>query len=171
MNILNTSSPFYFIKISSIAFFVIVLASCSGDEREAQKAPQQPENKSSTQSPVKPELEKAGHNSTVKSVFDHPHSDATDLQKHAFEHKFAEKCIERETATSVNKEIDKQRFAEPCMCISKYILNGLTAVEAEKFLAEQKDTQSLIIRYNNAAYHCLVQNKKQPQSPKLFGKN
>ncbi len=102
--------------------------------------------------------------------FDHSHgAEVTDLVKHKFEHDFAEQCVQREIKNSVNKEDDRKRYAKPCLCIATYMMKDLTAVEAEKFLKQHKDTQSLRIRFENAAYHCL-QQKAQPKSPQLFGK-
>jgi len=49
------------------------------------------------------------------------------------------------------------------------MLKDLTAIEAEKFIKENKSTQSLRIRFENAAYHCL-QEKEQPKSPQLFNR-
>ena len=37
-------------------------------------------------------------------------------------------------------------------------MKDLTGEEAEKFLAEHENPQSLRIKYENAAYHCLQQN-------------
>lgn len=102
--------------------------------------------------------------------FDHAHgNEVTDLVKHQFEHEFADQCVEREVKNSVNKELDRKRFAEPCMCIATYLLKDLTAKEAELFIKENKNTQSLRIKFESAAYHCL-QEKAQPKGPKLFGK-
>ncbi len=110
-------------------------------------------------------LKKAEHN-----PFDHSHgTEVTDLVKHKFEHEFADQCVAREVKHSVNPEMDKKRYAKPCMCIATYMMKDLTAVEAEKFLKEHKDTQSMRIRFENAAYHCL-QEKAHPKGPKLFGK-
>lgn len=106
----------------------------------------------------------------TKNVFDHAHgSDVSDLEKHKFEHDFADQCVARELQQSINKDVDKKRFEKPCMCIAKFMMKDLTAKEAEKFLKEHKNTQSLRIRFENAAYHCL-QEKTQPKSPNLFGK-
>jgi hypothetical protein len=100
--------------------------------------------------------------------FDHSHdATVTDIQKHVFEHDFAEQCVEREVSGSINKENDRKRFAKPCMCIATFMMKDLTAIEAEKFIKENKSTQSLRIRFENAAYHCL-QDKQQPKSPQLF---
>jgi len=99
--------------------------------------------------------------------FDHDHDEATNLEKHKFEHKFAEQCVAREVKGSVNKEHDTKRFAKPCLCIAKEMMDDLTAVEAEKFLEEKKHTQSLTIRFEAAAYNCL-QEKAKPQAPQIF---
>lgn len=104
-----------------------------------------------------------------KQGYKHAHSQSTDMKKHPFEHEFALQCVEKELVNSVNKELDRERYAEPCMCIATYLLKDLTAVEADKFLHEKKHSQSLRIKYEAAAYHCL-QKKQQPQSPQLFGK-
>jgi len=102
--------------------------------------------------------------------WDHPHEAVvTDIQKHVFEHDFAEQCVEREVSQSINKDNDRERFAKPCMCIATFMMKDLTAVEAEKFLKENKSTQSLRIRFENAAFHCL-QEKQQPKSPQLFNR-
>ncbi len=104
----------------------------------------------------------------AQTQFDHAHGrEVSDLEKHKFEHDFAEQCIEREIARSAGKEADRARFAEPCMCIAGYMMKDLTAKEAQKFLKEHKNTQSLQIRFENAAYHCL-QQKAQPKAPTIF---
>ncbi|MGR9086840.1 MAG: hypothetical protein ACU841_07180 [Gammaproteobacteria bacterium] len=102
--------------------------------------------------------------------FDHTHDvKVTDVQKHKFEHDFAQQCVQRELEKSVNKAEDEARWKEPCMCIATYLMKDLTAEEAGKFIHEHKNTQSLVIKYESAAYHCL-QAKTQAKSPKLFGR-
>jgi len=106
----------------------------------------------------------------VHNPWDHSHdATVTDIQKHVFEHDFAEQCVAREISQSINKDNDRKRFSKPCMCIATFMMKDLTAVEAEKFLKENKSTQSLRIRFENAAYHCL-QDKQQPKSPQLFNR-
>jgi hypothetical protein len=101
--------------------------------------------------------------SPAPAAFDHGHdNEVSDLVKHKFEHDFAEQCVEREVQSSVNKEQDRERFAKPCMCIAQYLMKNLTAKEAELFVDEHKNTQSLRIRYEAAAYNCL-QKKAQGQ--------
>jgi len=102
--------------------------------------------------------------------FDHEHINVTDLQKHKFEHDFAKTCVARETRNSVNKDIDTKRAEKDCLCIATYMMKDLTGVEAEKFLTEKKNTQSLRIRFENAAYNCLQKTADKPKAPKIFGR-
>lgn len=88
----------------------------------------------------------------------------TDSEKQKFEHEFAAQCVARELKNSENKENDKERFTKPCTCIATFLMKDLTAQEAEKFLAEHENPQSLRIKYENAAYHCL-QEKAPPHEP------
>jgi len=131
--------------LTILASFVIcaTLVSCSDDENKSVKA--------------------------VESVFDHRHEKVTDIEKHKFEHEFSQDCVARELKNSKDKNQDRERFKKPCMCIAKFMMKDLTAVEAEKFLTEDKDTQSLRIRFDNAAYDCLQENQPR-QAPKLFRK-
>lgn len=105
--------------------------------------------------------------SAEKMNFDHEHNKARNMDKHPFEHTFAQQCVAREIQNSINKDIDQARFKKPCMCIATYMMKDLTAKEAQKFLREKKHTQSLRIRYDNAAFHCL-QQKQAPRSPTIF---
>ncbi|MDD2864894.1 MAG: hypothetical protein PHQ03_07915 [Methylococcales bacterium] len=91
---------------------------------------------------------------------------ASDKQK--FEDEFAKQCVARELKTSNNPDYDKPRVAKACECVATYLMKDLTAIEAEKFLTEHQGSQSLTIKYENAAYHCLQQ--KAPQPPHLFSK-
>ncbi len=109
----------------------------------------------------------SGDDDATAKPYDHAHTNTTDMAKHPFEHEFAKQCVARETANSVNKAMDSQRFAEPCLCIATYLMQDLTAVEAEKFLNEKKHAQSLRIKYETAAYNCL-QRKQPAESPKIF---
>ncbi len=103
-----------------------------------------------------------------QKLFDHSHgSDVPDLEKHKFEHKFADQCVGRELKNSVNKEYDKTRLEKTCLCIATNMMKDLTAAEAEKFLGENKNTRSLQIRFDNAAYHCLQKNQR-PGAPIIF---
>lgn len=108
---------------------------------------------------------------TAGQKFDHEHGgEATDLVKHKFEHDFAKQCVEREVQNSINKDVDRERFTGPCLCIATYMMQDLTAKEAEKFLNERKNTQSLRIRFENAAYNCLQKSKEQQddKTPVIF---
>ena len=107
---------------------------------------------------------------TAGQKFDHEHDGGvTDLVKHKFEHDFAKQCVDREIQNSTNKDADRERFAGSCLCIAKYMMQDLTAKEAEKFLNERKNTQSLRIRFENAAYNCLQKSKElQGKPPVIF---
>ena len=145
MKTFKLSKRTFFIALVNIVLF-FVLSGCSNDE---EKTP----------------VTQAKHN-----PFDHTHDvEVTDVQKHKFEHDFARQCVERETQNSVNKEEDKERFTEPCMCIATYMMKDLTAQEAEKFITEHENPRSLQIKFDSAAYHCL-QQKPQPKGIQLFGK-
>jgi hypothetical protein len=86
---------------------------------------------------------------TPHNPFDHTHDvEVTDIQKHKFEHDFANQCVRNEVKNSVNKEADK---------------------EARKFIGEHKNSHSLSIKFDNAAYHCL-QKKNPPKGPN-FSRN
>ncbi len=102
---------------------------------------------------------------TVHNSFDHSHdTPVTDIQKHKFEHDFAKQCVQRELKNSDNKEPDAAQFNQPCLCIATFLMKDLTSEEAEKFIGEHKNAQSLVIKYENAAYHCLQQNA-HPKGP------
>jgi hypothetical protein len=99
----------------------------------------------------------------------HADSSASDQEKNIFEKEFTEQCIAREIKNSINKDIDRKRFEKPCNCIAGQIIKNLTAVDAENFLVEKKNTQSMRINFDKAAYFCL-QNKPLPKAPNLFRK-
>lgn len=88
----------------------------------------------------------------------------TDSERQKFEQVFAAQCVARETRHSTNKEEDSKRAEQPCTCIATFLMKDLTGLEAEKFLQEHENPQSLKIKYENAAYHCL-QQKAPPKAP------
>jgi hypothetical protein len=113
----------------------------------------------------KPNAPKVAGNS-----FGHAHDfEVTDLQKHKFEHEFAEQCVRRELLGSTDKLADEAHWQKPCLCIASYLMKGLTASEAERFLDDDKSPQSLIIKYQAATYHC-IEAKVLPKAPNLFGR-
>jgi hypothetical protein len=139
--------------------FAFMVTACS-DGEDAKQAP----------TPSAAEAKKTQTAGEAHNPFDHTHDEpVTDIQKHKFEHDFAAQCVERELKNSTDKEADKARWEKPCMCIATFMMKNLTADEAEKFLDEHKNTQSLVIKYENAAYHCL-QAKQPPKAPQLFGR-
>jgi len=88
----------------------------------------------------------------------------TSAEKQKFEHDFANQCTDRELKSSTNKDADKDRIEKACTCIATFMMKDLTAIEAEKFITEHENAQSLRIKYENAAYHCLQQNA-HPKGP------
>jgi hypothetical protein len=133
------TKKFFFAALTGVVIALSV-AGCSDDEEKVAAA-------------------KEASAPAVHNPFDHSHdTPVTDVQKHKFEHDFADQCVQRELKNSTNKEFDKVRYATPCMCIAKYLMKDLTADEAQLFLGEHKNAQSLVIKYENAAYHCLQQN-------------
>lgn len=96
-------------------------------------------------------------------------SNASVSDKQKFEDAFAEQCITRELKNSVNPDNDKPRVSKECECVATFMMKDLTAIEAEKFLTEHQNAQSLTIKYENAAYHCL-QQKIPPSPAHLFSK-
>ncbi len=93
----------------------------------------------------------------------------SETERIEFEQVFTEQCVEKEIRNSVNKEEDRRRFLTPCSCIAKRIASDLSTIDIEKFLHEQKNTRSLNMSFDEAAYFC-IQQKKQPKSPDLFGR-
>lgn len=127
---------FFFAALTS-AVIALSVSGCSDDKEKTASAPAK----------------------TVFNPFDHSHdTPVTDIQKHKFEHDFADQCVQRELKNSTNKEFDKNRYTTPCLCIAKFLMKDLTADEAKLFIGEHKNAQSLVIKYENAAYHCLQQN-------------
>ena len=96
-------------------------------------------------------------------------SAVTSSDKQKFEKTFENQCVERELKNSANPENDKAWVGKACECIATFMMKDLTAIEAEKFLIEHENAQSLTIKYENAAYHCL-QQKTPLTAPHLFGK-
>ncbi|MCK5926459.1 MAG: hypothetical protein KAG10_11225 [Methylococcales bacterium] len=105
---------------------------------------------------------------TVIACSDDPAEKATDIEKHQFQKEFADDCVARELKNSVNTNSDKPRIEKSCTCIAKYMMKDLTGIEAEKVLEEDTDTQSLRIRFDNAAYNCLQEDTVK--NPKIMGR-
>ncbi len=128
--------------------FALTVAGCSD----------KPENKQKEQVATP---KKANHN---PNPWDHSTDvPVTDTEKRQFEHDFAAQCIDREAQNS-DDVADKGRFSKPCHCIAQFLSKDLTSQEAGKFLSEHENPQSLRIKYENAAYHCL-QEKTPPKEP------
>jgi hypothetical protein len=62
--------------------------------------------------------------------------------------------------TKIEPVPDKEKieFEHTCLCVSKYLMKNLTEQEADKFLEDGENPESLVIKYDAAAYHCLQEN-------------
>ncbi len=142
---IQTTKNITFAVLTSV-IIALFISGCSDDEEKAKAAAEQ--------TPVSHTLLNAK---------------VTDIEKQKFEHDFANQCAERELKNSVNKENDKERVEEACTCIATFMMKDLTAIEAEKFITEHENAQSLRIKYENAAYHCL-QEDAHPKGPNFTRK-
>ncbi len=89
--------------------------------------------------------------------------------KTRFKSQFTDECLARESADSLNPEETRERFQKSCSCVADRMAEGLTEKQAAKYLDQKKNTQSMRIRFDNAAYKCL-QGKKQPKTVNLFAR-
>lgn len=148
MNTLNFTKPSHYLLCGML---IIGLSACSDD-------------KPATVQPSTASSETGTH---AAPNFDHAHGpEVTDLQKHKFEHDFAAQCVERELNNSQNNIDAAEKINKSCECIATYIMKDLTAQEAEKFINEHEHPQSLRIKYEAAAFHCL-QTKAHLPEPKI----
>jgi len=79
---------------------------------------------------------------------------------HAFEHKFAEMCVDREKSVMKGSGVMLSEVTEMCDCIAKEESKRITIEEVRKFVREGKYPASLMMKSNAATYTC-VQQKKQ----------
>ncbi|SJM93421.1 hypothetical protein [Crenothrix polyspora] len=137
------------------AVITLGVSGCSDD-----KAPAPASAKTSVAQPEAiPEAKKEYETFDVK-----PDTVVTEVERLKFEHDFTAQCVERETKNSVNKEEDEVRATKDCECITKEVSKTLTDEEAEKFVGEHEDPQSLAIKFKSAAYKCL-EGKAKPAEP------
>jgi hypothetical protein len=144
----SINTAFALLLIPTLA---LLTAGCSDDKAEA---------------PAKQATAKSTAANKDNSV---DYGEASDSVKQKFIAEFSENCVARELQNSVNKDNDEKRFQDSCGCIAKHIADDLADVDAEKYLEDHEDTQTLGIKFDAAAFFCL-QNKPQPKGPHLFGK-
>ena len=133
-----------FVMLGVLLFFLV--SGCSSESDN---------NTQTSNSPKQTQSETESKSSELAYSFDHPHDESvTNMEKHKFQHQFADQCVERELRSYPEAKNNKKTIKKTCMCIAGYMMKDLTAVEAEKFLDENKNTRSLQIRFNNAAYFC-----------------
>jgi len=146
---MKTRKTPYLLAMLLVSTLAIVSNGCSSDEAEVPKT--------------------SSVNAKTKVVHREDTGEATEPEKRQFEKEFSNKCVTRELKNSVNKDVDEKRFQETCDCIAEHIMKDLSEIDAEKYLEDHEDTQTLGIKFDAAAYFCL-QNKPQPKGPQLFGK-
>lgn len=139
-----------------ISGLLVLVTACSDDKTEATKS-----NTASTGAAVKTKA--------VKTENTVDYGEASDSVKNKFIKTFAQNCVNRELKNSTNKENDEKRFQQSCDCIAGHIAEDLAEIDAEKYLEDHEDTQTLSIKFDSAAFFCL-QNKPQPKGPHLFGR-
>lgn len=108
-------------------------------------------------------------NKPVKTDNTVDYGEASDSVKNKFIKTFSQNCVARELNNSNNKDVDEKRFQQSCDCIAGHIADDLAEVDAERYLEDHEDTQTLGIKFDSAAFFCL-QNKPQPKGPHLFGR-
>ena len=123
------------------------LSGCSGDTPESAKTG----------------VVSATKEKTTKKENKVDYGEASDSVKNKFIKAFSESCVTRETKNSVNKDIDEKRATEACGCIARHIAEDLAEVDAEKYIDDREDTQTLEIKFDAAAFFCL-QSKPQPSA-------
>jgi hypothetical protein len=142
------------------AVITLGVSGCSEDKAPAPA----PAKASAAQPDVIPEAKKEYETFDVK-----PDTVVTEVERLKFEHDFTAQCVERELKNSTNKEADEERVTGECECITKEVSKTLTDEEAEKFVGEHEDPQSLAIKFKSAAYGC-VQEKAKPIEPGFSSK-
>jgi len=139
-----------------IPALAILATGCSDDKAQA------PQTATAVGSP-------AAKAKPVKTENTVDYGEASDSVKNKFIKTFSQNCVARELKNSTNKEVDEKRFQQSCDCIAGHIADDLAEVDAEKYLEDHEDTQTLGIKFDSAAFFCL-QNKPQPKGPHLFGR-
>lgn len=74
---------------------------------------------------------------------------------HAFEHKFAEMCVEREKQAMKGSGVPLSEVQAVCDCIAKEESKRITIEEVRKFVKEGKYPASLMMKSNAATYACV----------------
>lgn len=158
MNILIKKTLLVAIAGSVVALGLI---GCSDEKAPSSAAASAPAKSASAKADEVPESEAKKDYETFDVK---PDTVVTEVERLKFEHDFTAQCVERELKNSTNKEADEERVTQDCQCITKEVSKTLTDEEAEKFVGEHEDPQSLVIKFKSAAYEC-VQAKAKPIEP------
>ncbi len=92
---------------------------------------------------------------TNKHVYDHFHAENTDMEKHLFEHEFAQQCVIKKMADLNYKKVDSELISEQCMCIATYLFKDFTAKDSYILLNDKKHVQLLAKKYEQATKQCM----------------
>lgn len=79
----------------------------------------------------------------------------SEADHHAFEHKFAEMCVEKEKQSLKGSGVYLSEVVAMCECIAQEESKRLTIEEVRKFVREDKYPASLMMKSNAATYTCL----------------
>lgn len=74
---------------------------------------------------------------------------------HAFEHKFAEMCVEKEKQALKGSGVFLSEVTAICECTAQEESKRITIEEVRKFVREDKYPASLMMKSNAATYTCL----------------
>ncbi len=74
---------------------------------------------------------------------------------HAFEHKFAEMCVEKEKQAMKGSGVLLSEVQAVCDCIAREESKRITIEEVRKFVKEGKYPASLMMKSNAATYACV----------------
>lgn len=148
-----------FSKLLFTTFAGIVVLALSGCSDEAPPKPA---------ASVAQQAEPAASEKLISKDSPHdPTPEAELTQKQKFEKAFAAQCADRELNNPANKVEDADRINKACECIAAYVAKDLTDEEAEKFIDEREQPQSLRIKYEAGAYECL-QEKAKVEEPRII---
>lgn len=79
----------------------------------------------------------------------------SEADHHAFEHKFAEMCVEKEKQSLKGSGVYLSEVVALCECIAQEESKRITIEEVRKFVREDKYPASLMMKSNAATYTCL----------------
>lgn len=92
---------------------------------------------------------------TEHNKFDHYHDKAIDMEKHLFEHVFAEQCVAQKMMVVIDHKINSKKVEERCLCIASYLFKDMAVKESYRFLHDKRHALTLRNKYEAATKQCL----------------